>query len=126
MTWLPNFQLYILYSVKFGTKICTRCGLCQDTISTYKLSIFVKNMWTKFHEIQGPVTFFFNLTQTHGPNSPKCKKYNNYVSVLNILEYLLVQRAQWLSGRVLDARLRGRGFEPHQRHCVVVLEQDLA
>ena len=28
------------------------------------------------------------------------------------------------SGRVLDSRPRGRGFEPHQRHCVVVLEQD--
>ena len=24
--------------------------------------------------------------------------------------------AQWLSGRVLDSRLRGRGFEPHLRH----------
>ena len=32
--------------------------------------------------------------------------------------------AQWLSGRVLDLRLRDRGFEPHQHHCVVVLEQD--
>ena len=32
--------------------------------------------------------------------------------------------AQWLSGRVLDSRQRGRGFEPHRRHCVVVLEQD--
>ena len=31
---------------------------------------------------------------------------------------------QWLSGRVLDSRLRGRGFEPHRHHCVVVLEQD--
>ena len=28
------------------------------------------------------------------------------------------------SGRVLDWRLRGRWFEPHQRHCVVVFEQD--
>ena len=26
--------------------------------------------------------------------------------------------------RVLDSRPRGRGFEPHRRHCVVVLEQD--
>ena len=33
-------------------------------------------------------------------------------------------RAQWLSGRVLDSRPRGRGLEPHRRHCVVVLEQD--
>ena len=32
--------------------------------------------------------------------------------------------AQWLSGRVLDSRQRDRGFEPHRRHCVVVLEQD--
>ena len=31
---------------------------------------------------------------------------------------------QWLSGRVLDSRPRGRGFAPHRRHCVVVLEQD--
>ena len=32
--------------------------------------------------------------------------------------------AQWLSGRVLDSRTMGRGFEPHRCHCVVVLEQD--
>ena len=32
--------------------------------------------------------------------------------------------AQWLSGRVLDSRLKSRGFEPHRSHCVVVLEQD--
>ena len=37
---------------------------------------------------------------------------------------LLSLGAQWLSGRVLDSRQRGCGFEPHQRHCVVVLEQD--
>ena len=29
------------------------------------------------------------------------------------------QAAQWLSGRVLDSRPRGRGFEPHRCHCVV-------
>ena len=34
------------------------------------------------------------------------------------------QGAQWLSGRKLDSKPRGRGFEPHRRHCVVVLEQD--
>ena len=36
----------------------------------------------------------------------------------------LIKGAQWLSGRVLDLRPKGRGFQPHQRHCVVVLEQD--
>ena len=29
-----------------------------------------------------------------------------------------------LSGKVLDSRPKGSGFKPHQRHCVVVIEQD--
>ena len=33
--------------------------------------------------------------------------------------------AQWLSGRVLDSRPRGRGFEPHWRHCVVSLSKNI-
>ena len=37
---------------------------------------------------------------------------------------LLSMGAQWLSGRELDSRPRGRGFEPYRRHCAVVLEQD--
>ena len=32
---------------------------------------------------------------------------------------------QWLSSRVLDLRLRGRGFEPHRRHCVVSLSKNI-
>ena len=35
-----------------------------------------------------------------------------------------LEGGQWLSGRVLDSRQKGCGFEPHWRHCVVVLEQD--
>ena len=31
--------------------------------------------------------------------------------------------AQRLSGRVLDSRPRGRGFEPHRHHCVVSLSK---
>ena len=30
---------------------------------------------------------------------------------------------QWLIGRVLNSRPRGRRFEPHRCHCIVVLEQ---
>ena len=33
--------------------------------------------------------------------------------------------AQWLSGRVLDSRPKGRGFEPHRRHCVVSLSRNI-
>ena len=38
--------------------------------------------------------------------------------------FLFYKGALWLSGRVLYSRPRGRGFESHRRHCVVVLEQD--
>ena len=33
--------------------------------------------------------------------------------------------AQWFNGRVLDSRPKGRGFEPHQRHCVVSLSKNI-
>ena len=33
--------------------------------------------------------------------------------------------AQWLSGRVLGSRFRGRGFEPHRRHCAVSLSKKI-
>ena len=35
------------------------------------------------------------------------------------------ERGQWLSGRVLDSRPRGRGFEPHGCHCVVSLSKKI-
>ena len=38
----------------------------------------------------------------------------------SILSYdINIKGAQWLSGRVLDSRPRGHGFEPHRRNCVV-------
>ena len=33
--------------------------------------------------------------------------------------------AQGLSGRALDLRLRGRGFKPHWRHCIVSLSKNI-
>ena len=36
-------------------------------------------------------------------------------NLLDVTTYVCVG-AQWLSGRVLDSRLKGRGFEPHWRH----------
>ena len=35
------------------------------------------------------------------------------------------QGAHWLSGRVLDSRPKGCGFEPHRRHCVVSLSKNI-
>ena len=39
--------------------------------------------------------------------------------------YNIEKGTQWLSGRVLDSRLRGRGFEPHRRHCVLSLSKNI-
>ena len=57
---VPQFSTIfcIQSNLELTFKIFTGCGLCQDTISTYKLSIYVKKY---VNEIQGPVTYFFNL-----------------------------------------------------------------
>ena len=49
----------------------------------------------------------------------KANIFNRY----NQVPYLT--GAQWLSGRVLDSRPKGRGFEPHRRHCVVSLSKNI-
>ena len=38
---------------------------------------------------------------------------------------IIIQGVQWLSGRVLDTRPKGRRFEPHRRHCVVSLSKNI-
>ena len=55
-----------------------------------------------------------------------CKKHQIkiHATVIVLQGYQQDMGVQWLSGRVLDSRPRGRGFEPHRRRCVVVLEQD--
>ena len=40
-------------------------------------------------------------------------------------DYKCFVGAQWLSGRVLDSRPKGCGFEPHRRHCVVSLSKNI-
>ena len=55
----------------------------------------------------------------------------NVITDLTLIEaptkihlYMPSEGVQWLSGRVLDMRPRGRGFLPLWHHCVVVLELD--
>ena len=51
---------------------------------------------------------------------------NNCPTVIDRVCHISLQASrkevgQWLSGRVLDSRPRGRRFEPHRNHCIVVL-----
>ena len=68
-----------------------------------------------------------------GDNCPACKEFSNkyadekrndklrIIHVYNHLKVKIQEGAQWLSGRVIDLRPRGRGFKPHR---IVVYEQD--
>ena len=49
--------------------------------------------------------------------TPRFEKLAN----AKVREVDLHHGAQWLSGRVLDSRRRGRRFMLHRRHCVVSL-----
>ena len=53
-----------------------------------------------------------------------CLKLEYSMTVKLLIEQHL-EGAQWLSGRVLDSRPKGRGFEPHWRHCVVSLSKNI-
>ena len=46
-------------------------------------------------------------------------------TALHFEQQRLRKGVQWLSGRVLDLRPRGRRFEPHRRHCIVSLSKTL-
>ena len=68
--------------------------------------------------IGGILSRFFLIKWCNLAHS-ECPKY----VLINLLINNLKAGAQWLSGRVLDSRPRGRGFEPHQRHCIVSLSK---
>ena len=36
-----------------------------------------------------------------------------------------MMEVQWLSGRVLDSRPKGCGFEPRRHHCIVSLSKNI-
>ena len=89
--------------------LCTRLN---DTYETTQMHIHIKTFTVclcdkyNFHELD---RLFCSYT-CHVAHSQNGRTYG--------------MGAQWLSGRVLDSRPKGRGFEPHRRHCVVPLEQD--
>ena len=67
--------------------------------------------------------FIINFLRSH-PHLTADSHFNKEKRTCRLPEVMRFVGAQWLSGRVLDSRPKGRGFEPHRRHCVVVLEQD--
>ena len=58
-------------------------------------------------------------------NNSSKKTFISVQRTQKLLARATSEGAQWLSGRVLDARPRDRRFEPHWRHCVVSLSKNI-
>ena len=57
------------------------------------------------------------------PIGAVCSGATLFASILN--SSVMLEGAQWLSGRVLDLRPKGCGFQPHRRHCFVSLSKNI-
>ena len=86
-------------------------------IKIFILSIFEWPFYTGFTVYSN---LWLDLTDVNEATVVSCVIRTFY----NFGNNIYLRGAQWLSGRVLDSRPKGRGLEPHRRHCVVVLEQD--
>ena len=69
------------------------------------------------------IWFFFKVREKSGNSVKLSGKLENLQKSGNFK--IMFWGAQWLSGRVLDSRPRGRGFEPHRPHCVVSLSKNI-
>ena len=58
------------------------------------------------------------------PQNILCEIKKDFPELINhYLVTIFIEGAQWLSDRVLDSRLKGRGIKPHRGHCVVSLSK---
>ena len=90
-----------------------KAGICYGVPSTAVLMLWVDFFQKNYFRNTIRVSNGLDPDQDLDPNC--LQSYQQTTKVVG---------AQWLSGRVLDSRPRGRGFELHRPHCVVVLEQD--
>ena len=90
---------------------------------------------SKFHKLSPRLNKMTGKAKSRNLLLNHCSKFNvitdrNPVSKLDKhawgqCSYPVALGAQWLSGRELDSRPRGTGFEPHWRHCVVSLSKNI-
>ena len=95
----------------------------------------VCDMCPEFQEIAAPIFQFANSESTEkslkgGVMSLESTKSTTFkmmefMAIMVIYDQMTSFGAQWLSGRVLDSRLKGCGLEPYWRHCVVSLSKNI-
>ena len=100
------FFLFSQYGLREATLYCTSVSFLMET--TISVSYFYGNVNKKSESLRSLIKerAFINSSATTRKSKQKLG-------------------AQWLSGRVLDSRLKGRGFEPHRCHCVVSLSKNI-
>ena len=88
-----------------------------DTLSMGVPIVYFKGSQVELSKIRcicGHKGFFLILANSEHPN--EMQHYNASF-------HLGLWGAQWLSGRVLDSRPKGCGFEPHRCHYVISLSK---
>ena len=86
-----------------GVTIC----ICRKTIALVLLCSFSKYNRIKHYNVS------FNVSTASTLHIVKIYCFSGFKRLKIILSHVMY-----------SSRPRGRGFEPHRRHCVVVLEQD--
>ena len=97
------------------------CVLFQDVLIIFFICIGMGEWTWKKHQKQALPFFWWNYSSLSVEfPCATAKPHDRYFLLTNF-----VQGAQWLTGRVLDSRPKGRGFEPHRSHCVVSLSKNI-
>ena len=68
---------------------------------------------------------YMTLTQVRYSGTSPAYQYATLVYFTETYYFVVYLGAQWLSGRALDLRPRGRGFDPHRPHCIVSLSKSI-
>ena len=94
------------------------CCLCAKWTDNWSSGQRYKYLWYLLVLV---LLALLELAKNIHVNTSYCIPYFKYFTPF----HLVIKGVQWLSGRMLDSRPRGCGFEPHQRHCVLSLSKNI-
>ena len=108
-------------------------SMSEIMFSSYSMSKKYFFQKLKIHEclLSFSISLFWNGWKTKVQNVRMTGIFLIYhcwfqlISIVIHIQAIFFVGAQWLSGRVLDSRPKGRVFEPHRRHRVVSLTKNI-
>ena len=114
--WGRVLQLWLVHWVRWWYWLILHAFLSSAVFFFFKINFFEKLRNTTIDPDLSP-----NYLQSLTAHSISRKRVNLWFIYwgYGLIFKSLIEGAQWLRGRVLDLRPRGRGFKPCQHHCVV-------